>query len=163
MTQPDSNPHRRPLSEAELLRMALKARQDRNIHNIPGANSGKQSDSYSTEQLNAARRQALFNRLVERRLNFTFQALADPTRRAMLKALAERHRSIGELAAPLAMSFAGASKHVRALEQAGLITRERAGRRQICRLNAEVMVEASDWLRFLALDARPVGSVTISR
>ena len=52
-------------------------------------------------------------------LDAIFHALADPTRRSMLRALAGGERSIGELAAPLQMSFAGASKHVKALEHAG--------------------------------------------
>ena len=54
-------------------------------------------------------------------LDAIFHALADPTRRSMLRALAGGERSIGELAAPLQMSFAGASKHVKALEHAGLV------------------------------------------
>jgi len=56
-------------------------------------------------------------------LDAVFRALADPTRREMLRSLAEGDRSIGELAAPLRMSFAGASKHVQALERAGLLRR----------------------------------------
>jgi DNA-binding transcriptional ArsR family regulator len=56
-------------------------------------------------------------------LDAVFHALADPTRRAMLGHLAERELTIGELATPFSMSFAGASKHVRVLENAGLVTR----------------------------------------
>ena len=54
-------------------------------------------------------------------LDAVFHALADPTRRAMLGHLAERELTIGELATPFHMSFAGASKHVRVLENAGLV------------------------------------------
>ncbi|MCW4462367.1 metalloregulator ArsR/SmtB family transcription factor [Sphingomonas sp. BT-65] len=81
------------------------------------------------------------------RLDATFHALADPTRRGMLASLALGEKSIGELAQPYAMSFAGASKHVQVLERAGLITRRKAGRTQLCRLQAEPLAEANQWLR----------------
>jgi len=81
------------------------------------------------------------------RLDLTFAALADPTRRAMLASLALGERSVGELAAPHAMSFAGAAKHVGVLERAGLVERRRAGRQQLCRLKAERLREADQWLR----------------
>ena len=80
-------------------------------------------------------------------LDLTFAALADPTRRAMLASLALGERSVGELAAPHAMSFAGAAKHVGVLERAGLVERRRAGRQQLCRLKAERLREADEWLR----------------
>lgn len=80
------------------------------------------------------------------RLDATFAALADPTRRAMLASLAAGERSIGELAAPHAMSFAGASKHVHALERAGLLERRKVGRLQLCRLRPEPLAEAQVWL-----------------
>ncbi|MGK6318623.1 ArsR/SmtB family transcription factor [Sphingomonas sp. DT-204] len=85
--------------------------------------------------------------MVEQCLDSTFAALADPTRRGMLARLAEGERSIGELAQPFAMSFAGASKHVRALEKAGLVERRKAGRQMLCRLRAEPLREAEAWLR----------------
>lgn len=81
------------------------------------------------------------------RLDMTFHALADPTRRGMLASLALGEKSIGELAQPYAMSFAGASKHVQVLERAGLVTRRKAGRTQICSLQAEPLAEANQWLR----------------
>jgi DNA-binding transcriptional ArsR family regulator len=81
------------------------------------------------------------------RLDLTFAALADPTRRAMLASLALGERSVGELAAPHAMSFAGAAKHIGVLERAGLVERRKAGRQQLCRLKAERLREADDWLR----------------
>lgn len=65
----------------------------------------------------------------------------------MLVSLAKGERSIGELAAPHAMSFAGASKHVQALERAGLVERRKAGRQQLCRLRSEPLREADAWLR----------------
>lgn len=85
--------------------------------------------------------------MVENRLDVTFHALADPTRRGMLASLALGDKSIGELGEPFAMSFAGASKHVKVLESAGLIARRKAGRKQICTLQAEPLKEAEDWLR----------------
>jgi DNA-binding transcriptional ArsR family regulator len=85
--------------------------------------------------------------MVEQRLDTTFAALADPTRRGMLAALAGGERSIGELAEPYRMSFAGAAKHVGVLERAGLIERRKAGRRQLCRLTAEPLAEAEAWLK----------------
>nr|WP_309086370.1 metalloregulator ArsR/SmtB family transcription factor [Chelativorans sp.] len=81
-------------------------------------------------------------------LDAIFHALADSTRRAMLRDLAEGERSIGELAAPFSMSFAGASKHVKVLEQAGLVRRRRAGRTHYCRLDAAALAEAEAWLRY---------------
>jgi DNA-binding transcriptional ArsR family regulator len=85
--------------------------------------------------------------MVEQRLDATFRALADPTRRGMLASLALGDKSVGELGEPFSMTFAGASKHVKVLESAGLIERRRAGRRQICTLKAEPMKEAEAWLR----------------
>lgn len=80
-------------------------------------------------------------------LDAIFHALADPTRRAILRTLAEGEHSIGELAAPFEMSFAGASKHIKALEQAGLVQRTVQGRNHICRLDPEPMVQALQWLQ----------------
>jgi len=85
--------------------------------------------------------------MVEKRLDTTFQALADPTRRGMLANLALGEKSIGELAEPFAITFAGASKHVKVLESAGLVERRKAGRKQICSLRAEPLAEAEAWLR----------------
>jgi len=65
----------------------------------------------------------------------------------MLASLALGERSIGELGEPFAMSFAGAAKHVKVLEGAGLIERRKAGRKQICSLNAEPLAEAERWLK----------------
>ena len=81
------------------------------------------------------------------RLDATFAALADPTRRAMLVSLKGGERSIGALAAPHAMSFAGAAKHVGVLERAGLVERRKAGRQILCRLKADRLAEADAWLR----------------
>jgi len=85
--------------------------------------------------------------MVEERLDTTFRALADPTRRGMLANLALGDKSIGELAEPFAMSFAGASKHVKVLEDAGLIARRRHGRTHVISLEARPLEEAERWLR----------------
>jgi DNA-binding transcriptional ArsR family regulator len=85
--------------------------------------------------------------MVEERLDAAFHALADPTRRGMLANLALGEKSVGELAAPFAMSFAGASKHVKVLEGAGLVARRKVGRTQLCSLKPEPLAEAEQWLR----------------
>ena len=85
--------------------------------------------------------------MVENRLDTTFRALADPTRRGMLAKLALGDKSIGELAEPFTMSFAGASKHVKVLEEAGLLLRRKVGRTHLVSLNAAPLAEAEAWLR----------------
>jgi DNA-binding transcriptional ArsR family regulator len=81
-------------------------------------------------------------------LDDVFHALADPTRRAMLRSLASGQRTISELATPFSMSFAAASKHVRVLERAGLVRRKIEGRSHICRLDPAPLAAANEWLRF---------------
>ena len=85
--------------------------------------------------------------MVDQLLDRTFQALADPTRRGMLANLALGDCSVGELGQPFSMSFAGAAKHVKVLENAGLIERRKAGRKQICSLRAGPLAEAERWLK----------------
>lgn len=91
----------------------------------------------------------IFNHMVEEHthLDAVFHAVSDPTRRAMLGQLAERELTISELAAPFSMSFAGASKHVRVLENAGLVMRTICGRTHVCRLQAARLAEADAWLK----------------
>lgn len=84
--------------------------------------------------------------MVERSLDAAFQALSDPTRRAMLRALSQGERTVGELASPFAMSLAAASKHVKALENAGLVRRSVQGRTHVCRLDAAPLAAAHAWL-----------------
>jgi len=80
-------------------------------------------------------------------LDRVFHALAHPARRDMLRRLAEEgERSVGELAAPLAMSLPAASKHVRVLEQARLIKRRVVGRTHICWIEGEPLARVSEWL-----------------
>jgi DNA-binding transcriptional ArsR family regulator len=85
--------------------------------------------------------------MVQERLDTTFHALSDSTRRGMLASLALGEKSIGELAQPFEMSFAGASKHVRVLEDAGLLSRRKVGRTHLISLNTEPLAEAEQWLK----------------
>jgi DNA-binding transcriptional ArsR family regulator len=87
--------------------------------------------------------------MVERlqEMDAVFHALAHSARREMLDRLAGGERSVGELAAPFQMSLAAASKHVKVLEEAGLLHRAVRGRRHLCRLAPERLAEASVWLR----------------
>lgn len=80
-------------------------------------------------------------------LDQVFQALSDPTRRAMLGDLAARPRTVGELAAPFDISLAGASKHIQVLERAGLVRREVQGRVHTCHLDARPLHAGAEWLR----------------
>jgi DNA-binding transcriptional ArsR family regulator len=79
-------------------------------------------------------------------LDRTFAALSDPTRRAILTRLARGDASVSELAAPFAMSLPAISKHLRVLEQAGLIERTRDGRVHRLRLVAQPLHEAAAWI-----------------
>lgn len=81
-------------------------------------------------------------------LDSIFHALSDPTRREMLHSLARKERTVSELAAPFRMSLAAASKHVKVLENAGLIRRTVQGRTHVCRLAPEPLADAHEWLRF---------------
>lgn len=81
-------------------------------------------------------------------LDAVFHALGDATRRTMLRSLADGQRTVGELAAPFDMSLAAASKHIKALEKAGLVRRTVHGRVHICRLEARPLEDAHDWIAF---------------
>jgi DNA-binding transcriptional ArsR family regulator len=80
------------------------------------------------------------------RLDATFAALADPTRRAILARLVSGEASVMELAQPFAMSQPAISKHLKVLEGAGLISRGRDAQRRPCRIQAKPLAEASEWL-----------------
>ena len=99
---------------------------------------------------------------LSKRLDTTFSALADPTRRAILARLALGEASVMELAEPFAMSQPAISKHLKVLERAGLVSRRRDAQRRPVRLEARPMAAATEWLeryrefweaRFNALDA----------
>ena len=79
-------------------------------------------------------------------LSNTFAALADPTRRAILARLAEGEATVNELARPFPISLQAVSKHLKALERAGLITRGRTAQLRPSRLQAAPLADAVDWL-----------------
>jgi DNA-binding transcriptional ArsR family regulator len=81
-------------------------------------------------------------------LDRVFHALADPTRREILNMLTQQQRTIGELADPFRMSLAAVSKHIKVLEDSGLLTRARNGRIHRCTMNAEPLKEAKDVITF---------------
>lgn len=80
------------------------------------------------------------------RIDRTLAALADPTRRAILEQLRTGPTRISDLASPLPMSLNAVSKHVKVLERAGLIARERAGREHRLRALPEALAPAADWI-----------------
>jgi DNA-binding transcriptional ArsR family regulator len=79
------------------------------------------------------------------RLSSTFAALADPTRRAILARLASGEATVSELAAPFKMSLPGFSKHLKVLEQAGLVVKGRDAQWRPCRLDVAPIKEVADW------------------
>ncbi|AZO67178.1 MULTISPECIES: ArsR/SmtB family transcription factor [unclassified Mesorhizobium] len=81
-------------------------------------------------------------------MDSVFHALGDATRRHMLRDLAGGERTVSQLAQPFAMSLAAASKHIKALENAGLIRREVRGRTHVCRLEPGPLASAHQWLGF---------------
>ncbi|MEK1886624.1 MAG: metalloregulator ArsR/SmtB family transcription factor [Phyllobacterium sp.] len=80
-------------------------------------------------------------------LDAVFHALSDPTRRAILHRLANGQHTVSALATPFNMSLAGASKHIKVLEAAGLVRRQVRGRTHTCELQATRLAEAQEWLR----------------
>ncbi len=81
-------------------------------------------------------------------MSLVFHALGDATRRQMLAELSLGERTVGQLAEPFAISLAAASKHIKALENAGLIRREVRGRTHLCRLDPGPLASAHQWLSF---------------
>lgn len=79
-------------------------------------------------------------------LTATFAALADPTRRAILERLAQSEASVGELAEPFGISMPAISKHLKVLEKADLISRHKDAQWRRCKLHAEPLRAASDWI-----------------
>ncbi len=79
-------------------------------------------------------------------LDAVFHALSDPTRRAILQRLTAGEHSVSDLATPFQMSLAGASKHIKVLENAGLVRRRIEGRTHICQLEAARLAQAQQWL-----------------
>jgi len=86
--------------------------------------------------------------LAPQQLDCIFHALGDETRRLMLRDLAQGERTVSQLAEPFNMSLAAASKHIKALENAGLIQRQVQGRTHLCRINPGPLASAHEWLSF---------------
>jgi DNA-binding transcriptional ArsR family regulator len=84
--------------------------------------------------------------VVSDELSLTFAALADPTRRAILTRLADGEATVGELAAPFALTQQAVSKHIKVLERAGLISRSRVAQARPCRIEPARFDDASDWI-----------------
>ncbi len=80
-------------------------------------------------------------------LDSTLQALADKTRRDILMRLADQERSVNEIAEPYDMSLAAVSKHLKVLEGANLVVRRKEGRKYLCRMNYEPLVEVSELIK----------------
>lgn len=91
---------------------------------------------------------AILNHMVQYSpsLDNAFAALADPTRRAILERLGGGEATIGELAEPAGMSLTGLKKHVRVLEEAGLVSTEKRGRSRHCRLGPSRLEDVEHWL-----------------
>ena len=87
-----------------------------------------------------------YGQMTADRLDATFTALADPTRRAILARLASGQASVTELAKPFSMSQPAISKHLKVLERAGLVSRGREAQRRPRRLEAKPLAEATKWL-----------------
>lgn len=83
-------------------------------------------------------------------LDGVFHALADPTRRAIIGALARGPQTVGEISRPFDISLPAVSKHLKVLERARLVTRQVRGREHHCSLNPETLASAHDWLSFYA-------------
>jgi DNA-binding transcriptional ArsR family regulator len=105
-------------------------------------------------------------------LSTTFAALADPTRRAILTALLDGDRTVGDLAGPHAMSLAAISKHIRILVRAGLVAQAKDGRLVTCRLLPEGLRAAGIWLQgvggfdaedYDTLEALLSGTLTVTK
>lgn len=81
------------------------------------------------------------------RIDSVFRALGDPSRLSMVERLTHGPATVSQLAEPLAMSLAGASKHVGVLESAGLLVRTKQGRERVCELQPAALFAARDWVQ----------------
>jgi DNA-binding transcriptional ArsR family regulator len=79
-------------------------------------------------------------------LDLAFQALADPSRRAMVDRLVQGPASVSELAKPLAMSLPGVMQHLAVLEASGLVISEKVGRTRTCRIEPKMLTQAEHWI-----------------
>lgn len=120
------------------------------MRRLHGSEWRRGQHQYSTKLLTISAARPIFNQMVdiqESQLDAVFHALGDPTRRTMLRRLVQGGQTVGQLAEPFSMSLAAASKHIKALESAGLISRQVLGRTHVCHLNAGPLRAADDWLR----------------
>lgn len=79
-------------------------------------------------------------------LDLAFQALSDPTRRAMVERLSRGPASVSQLAAPFAMSMSAVVQHLKVLEASGLVASEKVGRVRTCRVEPQILTAAERWL-----------------
>lgn len=79
-------------------------------------------------------------------LDLMFQALADPTRRAMVERLSRGPASVSELAKPFNMSLPAVVQHLQALEHSGLVSSQKVGRVRTCRIEPEALSQAEQWI-----------------
>jgi len=79
-------------------------------------------------------------------LDLAFQALADPSRRAMVDRLAQGPATVSELAKPLAMTLPGVMQHLAVLEASGLVVSEKIGRKRTCRIEPKALTQAEQWI-----------------
>ena len=92
-------------------------------------------------------RSEILNRMVQRQqIDLTLGAIADPTRRQVLERLGEGGATISELAEPFGISLTGMRKHLRVLEDAGLVATERIGRTRVCTLGPERLHDVDAWI-----------------
>ena len=113
------------------------------------ARAEREPPAMFNQMVDNRRSASIFNHMVDQndRLDIVFRALGDRTRRAMLQTLAAGEQTVGDLAAPHRMSLAAASKHIQALERAGLVKRTVRGRIHYCRIDPRPLGRADDWLR----------------
>jgi len=109
-----------------------------------------ESPTPSTKWLTISGFRSILNHMVEdmAELDGVFHALANGARREMLGRLADGDLTVGELAEPLAMTLAAASKHIKVLERVGLVRQSIQGRRHVCRLLPMPLAPAADWLHY---------------
>lgn len=152
MNDPQNPRTARPQPQPQPVYLPARARMDTSSSSTGTSpemaeNRGKPPNPDPTEGLDPPARGALANLVVGYRVDSTFRALADPTRRAMLALLADGEKSVAEMTRGFAMSGAGAAKHLAVLEAAGLVRQRREGRRCLCTLDADPLAEAALWLR----------------
>jgi DNA-binding transcriptional ArsR family regulator len=114
-----------------------------------GDATGNKPGNHSTSRLTIESAARIFNHMVEQHashLDTVFHALGDATRRRMLRDLSQSERTVSQLAEPFAISLAAASKHIKVLENAGMIRREVRGRTHVCRLDPGPLASAHEWL-----------------